>query len=42
MRAKIAAIESYLPENVEDSEALLSDNPGWDIKKIISNWYACG
>ena len=36
MKAKIIGIETYLPENFEDSESLLIDNPDWQIDKIQS------
>ena len=36
MKAKIKGIESYFPENFEDSRSLLKDNPNWNIDKIIS------
>ena len=36
MKSEIQSIEYYLPKKFEDSNDLLSDNPNWDINKIIS------
>lgn len=35
-KSTIAAIEYYLPENVETNEELGKENPDWDMKKIYA------
>ena len=36
MKSKIIGIETCLPENFEDIDSLLTDNPDWKIDKIRS------